>query len=507
MKKPKQYEKHLLGLCQPFEIEKEMADRHFRQFARLAWHVVEPATPFTGNWHFDAVADHLQAVSRNQIRRLLICIPPRHGKSTLVSILWPTWDWLRNPERRFLFTSYSAELAERHSVACRRVIESKWYQQRWGNCFQLTEDQNEKARYENNKSGCRLAIGVGGAATGEGGDIIVVDDPHNVRYAESDTLRQTTVDWWNRAMSTRNNDPRTGARVIVMQRVHENDLAGHMLRQGGYETLILPTEYEGSAHVTAIGWRDPRSQTGELLWKERFGPAEVEEQKRDLGSYAAAAQLQQRPAPAEGGILKRHWWKLLGEMPRKFDEIIQSWDCAFKETSSSDYVVGQVWGRIGADKYLVDLVRRRMDCPTTIQEIVRLSEKYPKAQRKLIEDKANGPAVISMLKHQLTGLIPVNPEGGKEARAHAVSPQIEAGNIYLLDPQVAPWVGSFIDECAAFPQGANDDQVDAMTQALLWLAKRRNPFGDINFVEINEALRCPSYWRMDRNREGYGDGY
>jgi predicted phage terminase large subunit-like protein len=189
-------------------------------------------------------------------------------------------------------------------------------------------------------------------------------------------------------------------------------------------------------------------------------------------------------------------------MPRKFDEIIQSWDCAFKETSSSDYVVGQVWGRIGADKYLVDQVRRRMDCPTTIQEIVRLSEKYPKAQRKLIEDKANGPAVISMLKHKLTGLIPVNPEGGKEARAHAVSPQIESGNIYLLSPEVAPWVGSFIDECAAFPQGANDDQVDAMTQALLWLAKRRNPFGDINFGEINERLECPAYWRMD----GFG-GY
>ena len=407
MIRPKKYEQRLFGICQPFEIEKEMAERHFRQFARQAWPVVEPATAFTANWHFDAVADHLEAVSRGQIRRLLICIPPRHGKSTQVSILWLPWHWLRNPARRFLFTSYSAELAERHSVACRRVIESQWYQQRWADRFQLTADQNEKNRYENNKSGCRLAIGVGGAATGEGGDIIVVDDPHNVRYAESDTIRQTTAEWWSRVMSTRNNDPRSGARVIVMQRVHENDLAGHMLRQGGYETLILPTEYEGSTYVAGIGWHDPRTEKGELLWKERFGAAEVEEQKRDLGSYAAAAQLQQRPAPAEGGILKRAWWKLLREMPRKFDEMIQSWDCSFKETSSSDYVVGQVWGRIGADKYLVDQVRRRMDCPTTIQEIVRLSEKYPNAKTKLIEDKANGPAVVAMLKHQLTGLIPV----------------------------------------------------------------------------------------------------
>lgn len=239
-----------------------------------------------------------------------------------------------------------------------------------------------------------------------------------------------------------------------------------------------------------------------MLWKERFGPKEVEEQKLDLGSYAAAAQLQQRPAPAEGGILKRHWWKLLREMPRKFDEMIQSWDCSFKETSSSDYVVGQVWERSGVDKYLVDQVRRRMDCPTTMQEIVRLSEKYPKAQTKLIEDKANGPAVIAMLKHQLTGLIAVNPEGGKEARAHAVSPQIEAGNVYLLDPEVAAWVAGFIDECAAFPQGANDDQVDAMPQALLRLGRKRNQFEGVNFARIHEALPCPSYWRMERNGGG-----
>ena len=192
MIRPKKYEQRLFGICQPFEIEKEMAERHFRQFARQAWPVVEPATAFTANWHFDAVADHLEAVSRGQIRRLLICIPPRHGKSTQASILWLPWHWLRNPARRFLFTSYSAELAERHSVACRRVIESQWYQQRWADRFQLTADQNEKNRYENNKSGCRLAIGVGGAATGEGGGIIVVDDPHNVRYAESGSVSART---------------------------------------------------------------------------------------------------------------------------------------------------------------------------------------------------------------------------------------------------------------------------------------------------------------------------
>src|SRR5262249_51655398 len=153
------------------------------------------------------------------------------------------------------------------------------------------------------------------------------------------------------------NDPKSGAMVIVMQRVHENDLAGHVLRQGGYEQLILPAEYESSQPVTSIGWRDPRQEAGDLLWPERFGQQEVESLKRTLGSYAAAGQLQQRPAPAEGGILKRSWWRFYPESPRKFDEVIQSWDCAFKDSKTSDYVVGQVWGRKGADKYLLDQER------------------------------------------------------------------------------------------------------------------------------------------------------
>jgi predicted phage terminase large subunit-like protein len=198
-----------------------------------------------------------------------------------------------------------------------------------------------------------------------------------------------------------------------------------------------------------------------------------------MGSYAAAGQLQQRPSPAEGGILKRHWWRFYREAPRQFSEVIQSWDCAFKDTRTSDFVVGQVWGRNGADKYLLDQVRGRMDCPATIQAVKRLSEKWSQAQAKLVEDKANGPAVIATLKHEIAGLIAVNPEGGKEVRAHAVSAQIEAGNVYLPDPTIAPWITGFIEECAAFPNGAYDDQVDAMSQALNRL--RKSPSLDPEF--------------------------
>jgi predicted phage terminase large subunit-like protein len=492
----KSYNSYEVLLARPSlisEIDQELAMRQLREFVLQAWAVVEPSTAFVPGWHLDAICEHLEAVTRGQIHRLLISMPPRHMKSLAVSVFWPCWEWITHPERRWLFCSYAAGLAIRDSVKCRRIVDSPWYRRLWGDRLVLTGDQNEKSRFENDKAGYRIAIGVGGAATGEGGDRVVVDDPHNVREAESDTVRQGVLDWWDQVMSTRLNDPKTGAMVIVMQRVHENDLAGHVLQQGGYEQLKLPAEYEGDRVMTSIGWSDPRTEPGELLWPQRFGREEVEGLKRSMGSYAAAGQLQQRPSPAEGGILKRHWWKFYREAPAKFTEVIQSWDCSFKDTSASDFVVGQVWGRVGADKYLLDQIRGRMDCPATVQAVKRLTGQWPRAHGKLVEDKANGPAVIAMLQHEIAGLIAVNPEGGKMARAAAVSPQIEAGNVYLPDPNVAPWVTGFIEECAAFPNGAYDDQVDAMSQALVRLGTRRN----LDFLRFdNESLRRRSYWRM-----------
>jgi predicted phage terminase large subunit-like protein len=292
-------------------------------------------------------------------------------------------------------------------------------------------------------------------------------------------------------MSTRVNDPRTAAKVVVMQRCHQQDLSGHLLEQGGWELLCLPAEYEGPTRVTSIGFSDPRTQTGELLWPDRFGPIEIANLKVSLGSYAAAGQLQQRPSPAGGGIFKRHWWRFWQmpganlppvivslpdgtqisitaiDVPRRVDEQIQSWDCAFKNLETSDYVVGQLWGRVGSIFLLGDQIRDHMDCPGTVKAVREFSKRCPHAFAKLIEDKANGSAVIQMLQHEIPGILAVNPEGGKEARAAAVSPLIEAGNVYLPHPLQAPWVNDFIEECAAFPNGAHDDQVDAMTQALL----------------------------------------
>jgi predicted phage terminase large subunit-like protein len=481
-------------LTRPFlreEIDCELAIRGLGQFVRQAWAIVEPSTPFVPGWHIDAIIEHLDAVTRGQIRNLLINVPPRHMKSLLVAVFWPAWEWIRWPERRWLFSSYAAQLSIRDSVKCRRLIESPWYQARWGDRFALTGDQNTKGRFDNNKSGYRLSTSVGGSATGEGGDRIVCDDPNNVNEVESDSVRKATNDWFDVVMSTRVNDPKTTAKVTVMQRCHQLDLSGHLLEQGGWEHLCLPAEYEDGRCATSIGWSDPRAAHGELLWPERFGADEIASLKRSLGSYGAAGQLQQRPSPAEGGLIKRHWWRyyqplganlppVIVRHPDGTDrpiaavllhggrgELIQSWDCSFKDLETSDYVVGQVWGNMGANFYLLEQVRGRMDFPATLRAVRGMSSRWPAALAKLIEDKANGSAVIQMLTHELGGILPVNPEGGKVARARAASPLIEAGNVYLPHPQFAPWVNDFIEECAAFPNGAHDDQVDAMTQALL----------------------------------------
>ena len=502
-------------LTRPFllnEIDAELASRSLGEFVRQAWSIVEPSTPFVAGWHIDAIIEHLEAVTRGQIRNLLINVPPRHMKSLLVSVLWPAWEWIRSPERRWLYSSYGAQLSIRDSVKCRRLIESSWYQQRWADRFALTSDQNTKGRFDNDRSGYRLSTSVGGSATGEGGDRIVCDDPNNVNEVESDSVRKATNDWFDVVMSTRVNDPKTAAKVVVMQRCHQQDLAGHLLEQGGWEHLCLPAEYEGPTRTTSIGFADARSEHGELLWPERFGPEEIESLKRSLGSYAAAGQLQQRPSPAEGGLVKRHWfkyWQPRGanfppvmvrladgtylsipaiENPRRVDEQIQSWDCAFKDLETSDYVVGQLWGRIGSCYMLGTQIRARMDCPATVKAVRELSQNNPSAVAKLIEDKANGSAVIQMLQHEIPGIIAVNPEGGKVARAVAVSPLIEAGNVYLPHPLHAPWVNEFIEECIAFPNGAHDDQVDAMTQALL----RWNMPPTETVVQFMEPVRISS---------------
>lgn len=467
--------------------------------------MLEPATEFVDGWHLGAIAEHLTALTTGQIRNLVITMPPRHMKS-IALVLWCAWEWTFQPWTRWLCASYAATLSTRDSLKTRRVIESPWYQRRWGHVYQLTTDQNAKTRFENDQTGYRIATSVDAAATGEGGDRIIVDDPHNVKRAESEAVREATVRWWRESMSTRGNNPKTVARLVVQQRVHQQDLAGEMIESGDYDVLLLPAEYEPSrSRVTAIGWTDPRTHAGELLWPERFGKPELEGLKRILGSYAAAGQLQQRPAPAGGGIVKSAWWRYYDALPPVWEQMLLSLDSSFKAESDSDYIAIHVWARLGADVYLLDRVHARLEFLETTRALRFVAYKHPAAALKLVEDKANGPAIISTLRHRVGGIVAYEPDGDKVARTRAAAPFIEAGNVWLPGPahakrihqewlaalvacpafvpaadrkELAPkewlppdevhpdWVDRFVGEWSVFPKGANDDDVDAGTQAI-----------------------------------------
>lgn len=436
---------------------------------RRAWSAVEPETEFVDGWHLGAICEHLEAVTEGEIRNLVINIPPRHCKSLLCGTFWPAWVWARDPSRKWLCSSYSFGLAVRDSLRMRRLVESRWFRLRFPN-VSLRGDQNQKGRYENEQGGYRIATTVLGAATGEGGDFIVVDDAHKVLDANSERARNGVIEWWDQTMSTRGNDPKTAARVVIGQRVHEGDLCGHLQKRSDYEHLILPAEWDGEIRKTSIGWREPRGEPGELLWPERFGPPEINEIKAALGSYATAAQLQQRPAPMEGGLIKADWIRHYETLP-PMDRIVQSWDTAFKGGTGS-YVCGQVWGVAGNSYYLIDQERGRWGFTETLHAIERLTHRHPDCNEVLIEDAANGPAIIDSLRSTVNGLIPVRPDGSKQARLSAVTPLFEAGQIFIPSDEL--WVGDYLGELLQFPFARNDDQVDATSMALRRLSKGVN---------------------------------
>ncbi len=460
------------------DLDQAIAERSLFEFEKQAWRVIEP-TPFVPGWHIEVVCNHLEAVTRRVIRNLIINIPPRHTKSLTTSVMWPAWTWgpAGMPDTRWLCMSYGGDLSIRDSVKCRTLIQSNWYQKRWGGLFNLTGDQNAKERYNNTKNGYRIASSIGGMATGEGGDIILIDDPHNLKEINSELSRKSVIDWWDTVMPTRLNDQDASARVIIMQRSHFGDLVGHIkdTSKENWEWLVLPAEFEdGTRCETSIGFIDPRTEPGQLLWPARFNEQTIVKLKRELGSYAYAGQFQQRPSPVEGGIFKRHWWQfyLHQQRPVKFDFLFQTWDMAFKDLKTSDYVSGQVWGQIGANFYLLDNLWERLDFVKTLAAVERMTARWPDATAKFVEDKANGTAVINMLKSKIPGLIAINPEGSKISRAFAVSPLVEAGNVWVPHPSTTPWVNDWLEEMVNFPNGAHDDQVDAFTQGITQASKR-----------------------------------
>lgn len=517
--------------------EREDCEKDLLYFLQKGWQHIDPAR-FTPGWHLEAIAEHLQAVTDGQIKRLVINVPPRSSKSSMCSVAWPAWTWtqsqkgpLSGPQVQFLSASYAYNLSLRDSVKTRRLIQSPWYQGNWGDRYKLTSDVNTKHRFENDKGGYRLATSVDGMVTGEGGDVIILDDPHRAgRDAESETVRVNTLMWWDEVMSTRLNDITTGAYVIVMQRLHMEDLTGHVLaRQAGSWThLMLPMEYDFSRHcVTYVGdekfFEDPRTEDGDLLCPHRFPPKQVEDLKRDLGSYGSAGQLQQAPAPRGGGLIRDEWWKHWTETKYPQCEfVLASLDTAYTEKSENDQSCLSIWGvfrqnpdnviplslaRQGPEAienwYLSqtsrvillyqwaerlifpDLVRKVMEsCTLTPSPTVTTKYRF-KIDKLLIENKASGISVAQQLAVQLGfsgafGIDLVDPRkaGDKVARLIAVQHLFESGVVYVPWPMQESgvefpngykWVEDAMDEMGVFPRGKHDDFVDSASQALRWL--------------------------------------
>ena len=475
------------------ERERRAAEGSLMGFAQQAWGVLEPGTEYHDGWHLHAIAEHLESVLNGESKRLIINVPPRHSKSLLTACFFPVYAWLENPSLRWLFATYAASLSVRDSLKCRRLIQSAWFQERWGHLFTLAGDQNVKTFFENDKAGYRFATSVGAATTGHGGDILVVDDPHNSIDAQSDAIRESTLDWWSQAMTTRFNNPKTGAAVIVMQRLHAKDLTGFLLAEQGWDHLMLPAEFEKSRRcTTAIGWHDPRTEEGELLWPEHFGRKELDTLKTALGSYGAAGQLQQRPSPPGGGILKTKHFQLwpAGKTLPDFDQVVQSWDTAFTEATTGDPSACSVWGAAQFEgkriAILLDYQAERMTYPVLKKKVISdwgsvYGEQERHADFVLVEKKASGQSIIQDLQVAGIPVRPYNPgRADKVTRAHMTAPILETDVIYVMESNVKPgravsWAQPFIDTCELFPNDEHDDGVDTFTQCMIY-------FRDAGFI-------------------------
>ena len=443
-------------------------------FVREAWHVVEPSVDYVHGWHIDAICQHLEAVTAGDITRLLINVPPGTMKSLLCGVFWPAWEWgpKGKPQLRYLGASYSEHYAKRDNRRMRDLVASEWYQALWGDQVKLT--RTGEMAFANTRTGSRQGVPFS-RLTGGRGDRVIIDDPHSVDGAESEAERLTTVRTFRESVPTRLNDPQRSAIVVVMQRLHEADVSGTILSlRLGYEHLMLPMEFEPERRCrTSIGFVDPRTEEGELLFPQRFPLAVVERDKIPLGSYAVAGQFQQRPAPRSGGLFQRGDFEIVEVVPAGAKRC-RAWDFAASKARPGrqpDWTVGLRMAWVDGIFYVETIARGRWS-PAEVERNLKntASQDGPTVMIRMPQDPGAAGKADAETKIKLLAGFPVkaiSPTGDKATRAKPASAQAEAGNVKLLR---GDWNEAFLDEICAFPNGQFDDQVDAFADALNELA-------------------------------------
>jgi predicted phage terminase large subunit-like protein len=439
---------------------------HFPSFVRTVFTTVNPGDQYIENWHIFALCHQLIAVRNGNCQRLLVNLPPRSLKSLIVSVALPAWLLGHTPSSRVIVASYSDDLARRLARDFRRVVEAPWYRALFPG-MRIDRRKNTESEVVSTAGGSRYATSVGGTLTGRGGDLIIIDDPIKPADATSEAERRRVNEWFDSTVISRLDNPVTGAILIVMQRVHEDDLTGHLLERGGWQHLRIPAIATEAERSPIGAGRFHERAPGEILEPNRYGMEHLESARRDLGSHLFEAQYQQDPIPAGGTLIKADWLRScpFDANPRSFEQVWQSWDVASKAGGRNDYSVCTTWGIRRGTYHLLHVRRQRLEFPELLQEAKALAQTF-NATRTLIEDASSGSAMIQALRRETRLTVrAIRPQFDKVARVQRASAIFEAGRVIL--PEDAPWLAEYRRELLAFPGGRYDDQVDSTTQFLI----------------------------------------
>ncbi|MDR0571385.1 MAG: phage terminase large subunit [Rickettsiales bacterium] len=451
------------------QLQREIYSNSLSYFTQRCFYTINYGVKYQHNWHVDAITSALEEAYKGNIKKLIINMPPRYLKSICVSVSFPAWVLGKNPEKRIIVASYSEKLSLKHSLDTRSIVGSDFFKNIFRDCI-ISDGQNEKYKFVTTKNGFRFATSVGGTLTGEGGDILIVDDPHNPQQVLSKTYREKVLDWFCNTFSSRLNDKKKGVIIVVMQRLHNEDLSGYLLKKGGWIHLNLQAINE-EEKIINLGNFTRILKQGEILFEAREGLEELEQIKNDMGIYNFNAQYQQKPLTTGNGMIKREWL-LKYNKDIDFCCIYLSFDTAIKTGNNNDPTVCTVWGKFENNFYLICVVRKWLEYPELKREALKLMSVYnPSAV--LIEDKVSGQSLIQDLKRETTyNIIPIKVSKDKITRFASITPFFESGRIFILENSV--WVYDYEYELLSFPHGEHDDQVDSTSQFLNWIREKGN---------------------------------